>query len=560
MTTAAPATQPLTSVLARWAPLMIVLGVVAFHAFIAAQSVGPFYLFDEVGYLGNAYVLAHPGATWEICGSGYSAGWSAVLAPLWPLLRDPGAVYGAAVLLTAGAGALVMWPAARVASLLGAGRVGAVAIGALVTVPATRALMSNYVIAENALALCVAFAAWAALAYARNPRWQSALGLGIAAGAAFAVHQRAVPFALVSGAWLAWRAGRQAAHRIAGLAALLTLGLTGMWLQSWTNPRVFPADERLTSTLESVLGGSAWHALRVALGQAFYQGIGWSVLTVVGIAAVALGWWRGRSRADDALAPWHGWLAAGVAAQLALSVAMLSGFGGVEQRLDVIAYGRYMDPFLVPVAVVGAVWILRGLSARMRWGAVAAVAATAAAFLAVVPPTLADDAPWVPFAAPALLPFVDFAGRDFTDATWWALGLGSVAAAALVAVLARWPRAALAALAVAFVGTTAYADASLVPFEEQVRSRPPVVEVTDALGATTVGMSAENLQCYTRSKANFWYADRDLRFFSPGVDPVPTPVVLGPAEWPAAEQAGAVRVPDFEWEGVAVWVFPTADA
>src|SRR6187455_238284 len=54
-------------------------GAVIVHLLVAARSVGPMYVYDEVGYLAGANVFSGNGIDWSLCGSSYSVGYSVLL-------------------------------------------------------------------------------------------------------------------------------------------------------------------------------------------------------------------------------------------------------------------------------------------------------------------------------------------------------------------------------------------------------------------------------------------------------------------------------------------------
>src|SRR5690606_2438384 len=128
---------------------------------------------------------------------------------------------------------------------LGATPTQALVAGALVTLPATRALMSNYVLAENLLTFLVVCTAWAAFALAARPHWRAALALGLTVGAMIVVHQRALPLAAVTALWTVWVLRRHWRTLPVALGPMTLLVAGGWVLQESLTRRLFIDSGRL---------------------------------------------------------------------------------------------------------------------------------------------------------------------------------------------------------------------------------------------------------------------------------------------------------------------------
>ncbi len=529
------------------------------HLAIAAQSVGPAYLFDEVGYLAGAQVFADPSATWALCGDGYAVGYSAILAPLWWIFGDPATVYQAAAYLSALIGALVMLPASALARRFGASGGLALAIGAIVTIAPTRALMDNYVLAENPLTLLVVTSAVLAWDVARRGgRWRTVL-LGAAVGASVLVHSRALPLAAITLAWLIVRAvssdGARRRVALVGTIPIVALAIAGIALQGWMTDRVF-ADGSQADKLASSLGSTSPGALaHVVLGQWFYQGVAWSVLTTLGVGVLIVAVSKGKRTAGLARVAVgaRAWLLAVVVGQAAFFVWILAASADVGTRLDIPIYGRYLDPFVVPLAVLGACAIARRRGGRLVTVASLSVVLASLTYAVLVVPTLAPRAPWIPFAIPGLAPYLDIAAGDPRPGLYLA-GVLTIAGAFAVWALRRWPRAVLAALIVGFAGATTFADfARIDPFESGTRATTRYPGIYEAIGNEPVSLARSELPCFENNKIQFDLADRPLLILNtPGA--IETRYVIGAAKWPTLESAGGVRVPFTVWENSALWL------
>ena len=536
-------------------PIALVAAVIVVHLLIAGGSVGPMYLFDEVGYLAGAESIARGETVWSLCGDSYSAGWSLALGPLWALPVSPIVVYQLAVFASAAVGAAVIWPATLLARRLGATPLAALAIGALVTLVPARALLDNYVLAENPLTFMVVLSVVLALRLRDRAGIAEHVAFGLALGVSALIHTRAVPFVAVGVAWLVCRAVARrsgVAAAALGVAPALALAGAGYLSQQALGSAVFGSQV----TVSQVLGTrDLGDVLTVIVGQGFTQAVSWWLLPTLGLVMVA-------ARVRDAVrtarwravaSPWA-WVAAGFAAQAAFTVYLLSGFESLDTRLDVAVYGRYLDPFIVPLAVVGAVALWNGARARAaRIAAVATIAATAA-YAALILPWLSPDAAWIPFATPGLLPYLDVHQGDDRPALLVAVAVTAAGIALLYAARSRrvlW----LATILGVAVTATAVTDAVRVdPFEADVRTASTITKQLAELDATpdTTTLTATILPCAERNKLQFELAST-ARLIQPG-DALGSDYAVGPAEWPEAVQQGYARMLFTVWEETAIWV------
>lgn len=557
-TVAVSSSDALRAALTRFAPLAFALVVIAIHVIVAARSVGPMYLFDEVGYLAGAHVIAGEGGEWSLCGSSYAVGYSAVLAPLWWLPISNLAVYQVAVILSALTGAAVMWPATLLARHLGAARWPSLLIGALVTVVPARALLDNYVIAENPLTLVVVSASLYALRLSKHSTASSHVAFGVLIGAAAAFHARAYPLALVALTWIGvrlWRRACRWTHAVGAIAPILVLGGIGYVGMSVIGARLFPNDSR---TDDLFAGTSFVRLLEVASGQLFTQVASWTLLTVLGGFAVASrlrsAW---RTRRQDVFADWHAYIGASVIAMGGATVVLLASSEEYGVRIDLPFFGRYLDPFLVPLVVIGLVSFCS--RQRRRVTSLAAVTAVIGVlvFVTAVLPRLNADGTWIPFAVPGLLPVLDpLAGDDRPYLL--VASLGAIATCVAMWALRRRPIVALwAAVAVASTATLVTDIRNIDPFEEEVRARSPLYGYVGGIENTDITFAADLVGCAARNKLQLELVG-SVDIIEVGGD-YGRQLVIGPApDWPYMEEAGYQRVPFTMWNSAAVWVYTDA--
>jgi len=539
----------------RYGTWGLVGAVVLVHLVIAAQSVGPMYLFDEVGYLAGAHVIAGHGLDWSLCGSSYSVGYSAALAPLWWLPIEPVTLYQVAAYVSAAIGAAVMWPASALARRLGATRGMALAIGALVSLVPTRALLDNYVIAENPLTLLVACSTVLAWRIAEEGRLRDAVAFGVTTGLAVAVHARAIPLVVVAVVWVLVRwAVRASSARAAAATAVpaLVISVAGFIAQQAMGSTIFTSDDRVGDLIGGV---TPVGIAQVVLGQGFTQVVSWSLLTVLGILACAAHARRAlRSHGRLGLASAWWWLGTMAVAQAAFFVAVLAASSDLGTRFDVPLFGRYLDPFVVPVAVLGATTLWTRASRRLTTIALIVSIAALAGYGTLVLPHISPDAKWIPFAVPGLEPFLSPTVGDDR------LGLAIAGTVALVGCvllwLSRgWAKVGIAAALLVATTVTLMTDAVRVdPFESGVRARSTVVGYIAANPGQPVTFAADLLPCVDRNKLQFELAD--VATVVPANGDYGDGLVVGPGDWPEAEAQGRIRVPLTRWQSSAVWTAP----
>jgi hypothetical protein len=547
------ASDQLQGSLRKYVPLAIVAIVVVVHLLIAARSVGPMYVFDEIGYLANANVIAGHSADWSLCGSSYAVGYSAVLAPLWWLPIEPVTIYQIAAFISAALGALAIWPATLLARRFGAGPNVSLAIGALVTLVPARALMSNYVLAENPLTLLILVATLLALRLAQRGRTVDHVLLGAVAGLAAAVHARALPLVAVTIAWLVARAvlGRSKwAAAALTIAPAAILSLVSLWAQSAIGGQVFADDTRV----EDLVGHlSLLRIGEVVLGQAFVQVVSWALLTVLGLLA-CISRARATVRRDGvpgvASAWW--WLGGMVLAQAVFFVWVLAGSADYATRFDTPIFGRYLDPFVVPIAVLGATALWVRASARLTNAALIASIVAVLGYGLLVLPRVAIDAVWIPFAVPGLVPFLDVLSLDDRP------GLGVAGIVGLLFAVLMWlsqgrARVGLVCTLIAASALSVGADwLRIDPLEEGSRAESVTGAFVLANPDIPATFAADILPCLERNKIQFETAGH-VAIVPHGGD-YGKGIAVGPKDWPLIERYGFQKEFFTTFEDAAAWV------
>ena len=464
---------------------MSVLAAAAVLVAVQWRSVAPLFRADEIGNMGNAYLFTHPDSTWLLAGNAYMPGTGLVVAAAWLITSDPTIAYRIAVVMAALLGLAAIAPLRALAREFGAAPNVATVTSALVVVAPSRALASNYVWGENLLVVCVATALLLVLRLREGPTVRHAVYLGAVAGAAFLAHGRALPFSLAVlavGALLMRRHRRQLCALL-GIGAL-TLSISYL-LYRYVGSSLYLADERVSKTLDDISRIDLVSYAGLAAGQVWYTVAAWAGLTVIGAAALLA-----RARREG----WRGPASGATLVLLSVSATvplLLSNPETVDGRAHVYIYGRYLDAFLVPLAVIGLVALVRGVRARTGLVVVGlgAVAAAGAALMleSQVP---ASDTSWI--VTPGHVPGVAHLmrinpGDAMWPGSWWAVTYLGLVPAISLAIVARWRGAALAVVGCWALGLTVYSDAvKFDRFDQDFRVAPLQVEALGGINSDTI--------------------------------------------------------------------------
>ena len=204
------------------------------------------------------------------------------------------------------------------------------------------------------------------------------------------------------------------------------------------------------------------------------------LLTVLGLLACA-----SKARADGRKAGAQGlasawwWLGGMFVAQAAFFVWVLASSADFGTRFDIPIFGRYLDPFAVPIAVLGATTLWVGVRKRLVNVALVASVVAVVAFGALVLPRLPLDGVWIPFAIPGLAPFMSLTTGDDRPALAVA-GLVAIAGCVLLWLSRGKAKIGLAVTLAVVTLVTVGTDALRVdPQEEGVRASSTIVALRE---------------------------------------------------------------------------------
>lgn len=554
----APRRRGAARVLATVSAVLAALGVAAVHLYAASRAHGPVWTDDEIGILANARIIAGVGDPYELGHLSYYPGWSIVLAPLWWVLQEPEQVYRAGVLLSALCGIALVAPLTALALRLGLSTAGAVVVASVVAIAPGRAVMSTYVLTENALTLLLALVALAAVRYAEQRTVGRAVLLGTLAGATFVTHGRMVAVLGMTVVWLLVEIVRRRRSAIAGLAAAVVVALAGFRLHLWVSEQLYgSAGSREAAAISTLDGIVSVAGLRSLVGQLWYAGAAWLALPALGLVVVG----TLCVREARVLRPDIGWWALGsVVGSTVISVPSVSAaIARGSDRLDIIAYGRYLEPVLVPLALLGLAWFV----ARARLRALAVVAGCTAAVALVFQLWIVATAPvggwW------AMINIAGLLGRSWPvqgdpgPAPWLVFSATAVAAVGLYLAAARWRRARWLVVAVLGAYLAVSSASALVrvvhPENAKLGAEPDLVAVVRDLGPREVSYDTDGADWVGQNMFQFWLTGIAVHPFDSDDRRPPTDLVISRADWPRGEREGARRVAGSQRDE-ALWVMP----
>ena len=539
--------------LPTWCGWLAVTVAVGMMAAVGWGSSAPLFRADEIGNLGNAQLFANPGTTWLLAGKAYMPGMGILLTPVWLITDDPATAYRIAIAMCAVMGLLVILPLRRIAKHFGAAPVTATILAALVVVAPSRVLGSNYVWAENLLVLLVSTTVVLLLECGPSTRFSGGVLLGAAAGATFLAHGRALPFAvgaLLVAVWLLRSQPRVAASAAVTGAATLAASYV---LFGYVADALYIGDDRVASTLDDIRRATPETYFASLGGQAWYQVAAWAGLTALG--AIVLG----------GAAQRKGWRSApaGVFALLAgmsLLVPLVIANPVVEDRGHVYFYGRYLDAFLVPLAVIGLAGIVRGVRWRSWITSLGVGTAGGLVFVLASAPKIGEGF----MITPAHVPGVAYLVRVVpTDTQWpgsWALVvILSLVPAVVLAVTSRWPRVSLTLFAVWAVGVSLYSDeAKFDRFDQLYRSPPFQVDVLAAVDpAITLFGDVTSAQVQNNgNEFTFWSHPRAFVYMDTRKDTSDVVLFIADLSAPFVAQSGASPFVGSIVGDSATWVVP----
>ncbi|WP_309134382.1 hypothetical protein [Cellulomonas sp.] len=538
--------------------LAVYLVVGALHVWAASAARGPVWTDDEVGPMATARLFAGVGTPMDLAHQSYYPGWAVLLTPIWWFTTDPATAYRAAVLLSALCATLVVLPLSAIARRVGAGAVASVVVAGIVAVAPGRSTFSSYALIENCLVLVFATTVLAALRHAESRTVRRAVVLGLAAAATFVVHGRMVAVVGATVLWFLVEVVR--GNRRAGTAGAITTVVAagaGYLLHVVASSALYgDGTGREESAIASLVRGDLPAIAQAFVGQVWYASAAWLVLPLLGV------WWmlaavlrELRSRRPG-VASWSAVILAGTAAISVLTVAEALTRG--SPRLDILTYGRYVEPLLVVLALVGLALVAR---ARPLPPAVPAVALAVTVVTSVLVvrwglERAAGEGWWAPINVAGLLGLSRFGGGapPWVAASLLAvvLGVGYVVGRTRPAVR-RVLVGAVAALSLA--GGVAAHTTYLREFNAGLGNPPQVVGVLEDIDARAVSYDVHGADWVGQNTVQYWLADLDVHVFDSTEQDPPTDLVISRASWPAGERAGAVLVSDTPRDE-SLWVMP----
>lgn len=525
----------------------------AVYVIVAWNSTAPVFFTDEVGNLGVAKLFADPQTGWLLAGESYMPGFSVLLTPAWWISSDPLIVYRLAIILGVLLSLATVVPLAALARRFGAAPRTSWVLAAIVMAAPARALNANYVWAEMLLFLAVA---WTVELAFRLPEAHVRVALiyGVVSGAAFAAHGRALPFTILAigfGAWLARRSLQNVAAVVLGGAATAG-GAYGMF--TYATSSIYMGSGRVSSTLDAIRGVTVGGYLEAVASQVWYQIAAWAGLTVIGLGVVLRAAWRERLRGPSAA-----FAALAVAMALAMP-GLISDSEGLLTRIDAHFYGRYLDPFVAVLAVVGLARLTRPM--RVRWALALAGSAVASAgiFLLVV----AQGIPAAVYLTPihvAGVAYLLHPGYIITGEAenWGVVAFVAIAAAVVVAAASTRRLVAVGLVGTWFVGVTVWTDIRMFDvFEAPQRSQPAVAAAVAPID-TGVDLYADYTYAYAYGHGNqltFWVAPRRYVYMDPAKHQAAVEMFLGSANSDPATRSGARPIDAVLPRDAVVWILP----
>lgn len=535
-----------------------VMGTTALHAFAARGAVGPVWADDEIGVLANARVIAGIGSPLELERLGYYPGWSVVLAPLWWIFDDPGQIYRVAVALSALCGVLLIIPLAMIARRLGVAGPLAVTIAAIVAASPARTVMSNYAITENFLTLMIAVAVVVAIRFweSRSPGWAAVLGVTVAY--VFFSHGRAITLVAVTGAWfltMLWRRPRTA---VTGLVSLGVLSYGAFAINRMISAQLYGAGlDREGATLTALFKTTPVSFAQAAVGQAWYLSAAWAGIVILGAGTLAV--WAVREVHQRTIGV-SAWALAALAAAAILSAGLVSSaIAQGANRLDLFIYGRYMDPFVAPVVLLGLVMVTRKLSRRTGLLLVAAAVVINGFFLTLSVPNIPRGGWWAPINIPGVLMRLWPTVGDKGPAPWLATGLVAIVFGICFWALRRWPAISMLAVVAYFAVGSIAADVRAVDrFNVGFNVEPELVATVQHLGSRhSLSFDSDRADPVAQNLYQYWFAERTVYVFDSIREKPATELVIARVTWEKGAAEGALRVVAAK-RGDALWVMPGA--
>lgn len=548
------------------------------HVYVAWGSTAPVFYTDEVGYIANAQLMAGIGEPRDFSASPYYIGWSVLLIPLWWITQDPQQVYIGSVALSVVCGIAIVVPLTWIARRIGMSTSWSIVAASAVSVAPSRLVMSNFGLAENFIALLVACAVVAAFRFADRQTIGRAAVLAGIASYLFLTHARTAPVLIATALWIVFAGWRR--WRIilvaGGVAAIIAI--PGFLLYRALVPLMYqPGVDREERGFTRLLELDPFSAVTATIGQLWYALAAWYGFAILALVVIAIRATREIRNRTPGLATWGALVFLGV---LAISVVWIgAAIQRGDPRLDIYAYGRYLDSALAVLALVGIAIAVTQMTRRLAlvWAIVAL--AIAVLFFVIVYRQVPSGPGvwWGPNSVPGIIqwdwPNVTGVARPPWIVATIAALLGVAGGAAATTMLTRR----VATAVVASIALGAFLVSGLAAEIKTIRpnfspwytSFTLRTDVTDTLAeypdATLsfdrVGLSDTlgGVDTVSRNAYQFWLSPRAVPVFTSDESDPDTQLVISRKDWPRAAELGARLVAeDSGMFNNALWVLPGA--
>lgn len=532
-------------------PLAAVVLAVAVNVGCALNARYPMVPLDEIVMVGNSRVLSMVEQPWSLGGQGFMPGLALLVAPAWWFTDDAVLVYRVGIWVAVALALLAIWPLSRIVRWAGASTTASVTIAAAVSCAPSRALLSNYLLAESLLLLATAILVVVSIRFFRRPSSRNAVILGISSGFVFLSHGRGIAILGAVGATLLIAASRRwipvkpmliaAAVGVASSALAYRLFL-------WVNAQTLALDGRVDAALAPKTLSSVSEIVAGLIGQGWYAALAWPAIAVAGVALVA----KRLTRDPVALL-----IAGMVGATLVISAWQSSPAWGV-MLADQWFYGRYMDTMWVIVAAIGLAVLIKERPLWFGTSIVAVTAVIAIAMAGVVGPTVPTDGEWRAMHVLGVAPWMSESAFDSGEPqNWWVLAGLTIGLTAVVVGLSwlRRPSLVVAVLALPWATMSLVYDAGAIDVSDGDRRDPgEVFGLWNFSLDTPIGVDPREDLMW--NVAQFASPTRVGVFEQPFVGERTTPVFLAFWQDERYADAGARIVVDSVRGDVGLVVFP----
>jgi len=557
--------------------IVAVIVVAVAHVYVAWGSTAPVFYTDEVGYIANAQLMAGIGEPRDFSASSYYIGWSVLLVPLWWITQDPQQVYVGAVGLSVLCGIAIVAPLTWIARWFGVSTPWAVVAASAVAVAPARIVMSNFGLAENFIALLIACAVVAAIRFSERQSMGRAATLAAIASYLFLTHARTAPVLIATALWIVVATWRQWKTLLVSAAVAALIAIPGFLVYRSLVPLMYePGVDREERGFTRLLELDPFAALTATIGQLWYALAAWYGFAVLALIVIAVTTVREIRARKPALATWASLVFLGILAVSVVWIAAAIDRG--DPRLDIYAYGRYLDSALAILALVGIAISVTRMSRRLAATWVIVSVALVALFFAIVYAQVPSGPGvwWGPNSVPGIIqwdwPNVTAAARPpwIIASIVSLLIVGAVASTAVARFSTRVVTIAVASFAlVAFLASGIAAEVKTIrpnfsPWYTSFTLRDDVAarleEYPDAsLSFDRVGLSDTlgGVDTVSRNAYQFWLSPRAVPVFTSADGEPSTDFVISRKDWPRAAELGARLVAeDTGMFNNALWVMP----